>query len=450
MGISGIDHTWLPTGKQKQALDYLLDKKTTQLLFGGGAGGSKTYLGSAWSILMCLWYPGVRGVIARRKLTELKATTLKTFFEVAGDFGLIAGIHYDYKEQKGEIKFFNGSEIILKELFPYPSDPEFDSLGSLEITFAFVDEANQVPWKAIEVLQTRIRYMLDKYDLLPKMLFTCNPAKNWVKIEFYDPWKEGKLDQDKQFIQALATDNPYISQKYIDNLRRTKNQATKERLLHGNWDYDDDPARLFDIDMTKDFFTNTGTPGPKFMTCDPARMGKDSIAIGVWEGLQLKKIIMKKKQTTDITANDIKKIAATEQIRHSHIAIDVDGLGAGVVDQVKGSVGFLNGGAAVKIKNDSKYQHLKAQCYFKLAELGSEGKIGITCDDPDMKNMIIEELSYVKEVDMDKDGTRKITPKESIKQDLGRSPDLADMIMMRMYFELKPPRKLIVAKTSVY
>ncbi len=39
-----------------------------------------------------------------------------------------------------------------------------------------------------------------------------------------------------------------------------------------------------------------------------------------------------------------------------------------------------------------------------------------------------------KQEDVDKDGKVKITPKAKIKQILGRSPDFADAMMMRMYW----------------
>jgi hypothetical protein len=38
---------------------------------------------------------------------------------------------------------------------------------------------------------------------------------------------------------------------------------------------------------------------------------------------------------------------------------------------------------------------------------------------------------------MDKDGKREVLSKDEIKEQLGRSPDYADMIMMRYYFELR-------------
>ena len=53
------------------------------------------------------------------------------------------------------------------------------------------------------------------------------------------------------------------------------------------------------------------------------------------------------------------------------------------------------------------------------------------------KEMLIEELEIIKSKDMDKDGKLKVRSKEEVKQDIGRSPDFSDTLMMRMWFEYK-------------
>ena len=116
------------------------------------------------------------------------------------------------------INFNNGSQILLKDLFLYPSDPNFDSLGSLEITGAFIDECNQIVYKAWQIVTSRIRYKLKEFDLEPKILGSCNPAKNWVYKEFYIKHKKGELKDSRKFIQALPTDNPHLPQSYLDSL----------------------------------------------------------------------------------------------------------------------------------------------------------------------------------------------------------------------------------------
>ena len=173
------------TAKQDLAIEYLFDKETKEVLFGGAAGGGKSYIGCSFLLLMALKYPGTRYLMGRSKLDALKKTTLNTFFEVCQEWGLIANKHYNFNGSSNIITFYNKSEIILKDLFLYPSDRNFDSLGSLEITAAFIDEANQITEKAKNIVASRLRYKLDKFNLMPKILLTCNPSKNWCYNEYY-------------------------------------------------------------------------------------------------------------------------------------------------------------------------------------------------------------------------------------------------------------------------
>ena len=68
------------TKKQTEAIDFLEDDKTTEVLFGGGAGGAKSFLGCYWVLKTCLKYAGVRGVIGRWKRKNLYETTLNSFW----------------------------------------------------------------------------------------------------------------------------------------------------------------------------------------------------------------------------------------------------------------------------------------------------------------------------------------------------------------------------------
>ena len=169
--------------KQENAVFYLKDKTTDEILYGGAAGGGKSAIGCLWLIEQCQKYEGTRWLMGRSKLTTLKKTTLNTFFELTSKLQITD--QFKYNAQSNIIYWNNGSEIILQDLFLYPSDPNFDSLGSLEITGAFIDECNQIVYKAWQIVKSRIRYKLKEFDLIPKLLGTCNPAKNWTYKEFY-------------------------------------------------------------------------------------------------------------------------------------------------------------------------------------------------------------------------------------------------------------------------
>lgn len=423
------------TKKQTKALDALESPDINEVIFGGGAGGAKSFLGCYWLAKMCLKYPGTRWVMGRAVLKTLKETTLNSFFEVCRMQGLVSGVHYKFNAQSNIISFPNGSEILLKDLFSYPSDPNFDELGSLEITGAFIDECNQVAEKAWNILKSRIRYRLDEYGLTPKILGTCNPAKNWVYSKFYKPSRDGELEDNKMFIQSLLTDNPFISRHYKENLM-SLDLASKQRLLFGNWEYDDDPAALMNINKINNIFTNDFIPGgEKYITADIARFGSDTTTIMVWNGLRVERILqLRKKATTDISQM-IQHLRRMYQVPMSNVVIDEDGIGGGVVDQLDGCYGFVNNSSALGGEN---FANLKSQCYFKLAELVNEGKIYVNCPDIDIKGQLIEELEQVKQKDMDKDGKRAVVGKDKVKELIGRSPDLSDSLMMRMVFEIDP------------
>jgi len=143
-------------------------------------------------------------------------------------------------EQNSVIRFSNGSEIVLLDLHQYPSDPDFTSLGSLEITDAFVDEATECTEKAIQILSSRIRYKLDLLPVRePKMLLAGNPAHNWVKFRFVRD-EEGRaveLKPHQAFVSALLSDNPdpefrRIYGKQLEQL----SHYDRRRLLDGDWD----------------------------------------------------------------------------------------------------------------------------------------------------------------------------------------------------------------------
>lgn len=152
--------------------------------------------------------------------------------------GYKQGVHFNYNSQKHVINWANGSQTILKDLFLYPADPDFISLGSTEYTDAFIDEAPEVTLKAIEIVGTRIRWMLNDFGLVPKLLMTGNPSEGAIKERFIE--KDGEavvLGDHQKFVQSLVTENPDEDFKklYIQQLERLSSDYDKQRLLYGDW-----------------------------------------------------------------------------------------------------------------------------------------------------------------------------------------------------------------------
>jgi phage terminase large subunit len=425
-----------PNKKQYEALEYLNDNTTTEVLYGGAAHGGKSYFGCAFIIMGALKYPESRWLIGRAKLNTLKTTTLLSFYEVLKHWNLSQ--RFKTNNQTNIIYCDNGSEIHLKDLFYYPSDPEMNSLGSSAYTGMFIDEIAQVSDKVYDILKTRIRYKHEEFKIKGKCLSSCNPSKGWVYKMFYKPWVDGTLPEYRKYVHALPTDNPFTTQDYVDTLNRSS-EATRQRLLLGNWDYSDDVDSLFKYpDILRMKEKAELKPSVKYITADIARLGKDKTVIMVWDGLHIIDIIQLEQVTTNISASKIQELQEKYNILPKNIIVDADGIGGGVIDQLRGVTSFINNSKAIYRNGEPNiYANLKSQCFYRLAEFIEKGTIKISCPvSSENFELICQELQAIRQKDIDTDGKLAVIPKDLMKKILGHSPDFADCIMMRMYHEM--------------
>jgi hypothetical protein len=165
----------------------------------------------------------------------------------------------------------------------------------------------------------------------------------------------------------------------------------------------------------------------------------------LWSGLRVERIISLAKSSITETAEIINRLAKENQVPRSNIIVDDDGIGGGVTDILTGVKGFINNSKAI---NGEDYQNLKAQCYYKLSEYINNNEIYIKTTDSKELELIKQELEYVKRARIEKEGKKSIIPKEKVKELIGRSPDYADALMMRMFFNLVKPVDLGLVKFS--
>lgn len=427
-----------PSRKQTEALVYLTDGKTNFIGYGGAAFGGKSYLACAWMTHMALKYPDTGWGLGRKELVNLKKTTLKTLFKVFDEMKMLPERDYHYNGQLNIITLANKSEIFLIDTAFKPSDELYTRFGGYELTGAAIDESAETPLQAINILFTRLgRRNNSKYGLTKKLLETFNPSKGHVYSRYYKPWKEGSLKETYAFIPAFPQDNPSPEvEDYVRGIIANGDKVTIERLIHGNFEYDDDPAKLIDYDCIVNLFSNTHVPGgKKYITADIARLGSDKAVVMVWDGLTVIEIQeMAKGKLTDLQAI-ITQLKNKHSVVNSHIIADEDGVGGGVVDNLR-IKGFVNNSSALQ---DENYANLKSQCYFKLAEAINKGNVYIKASTTlKQKEDIISELEQVKQDRVDSDSKLKVIPKATVKEILGRSPDYSDTMMMRMFFELSP------------
>jgi hypothetical protein len=313
------------------------------------------------------------------------------------------------------------------DLADTPSDPEFQRFGSIELTDYFVDEAGEVSEKCVNILASRVRYKLinDK----PKGLLTCNPHKGWLYREFFDAKRSGLIRSDREFIQALPTDNPHVSPVYLESLLLLP-EVDRKRLLEGDWDYDETKDRLYEYDdLLRCFRTPANSNVDKFITADIARMGDDRTVIVVWNGLHAETFVVLKHKPINEVVDTINQLVKSHGVKLSNVLCDEDGIGGGAVDYLK-CKGFLNGSKSVR----DNYMNLKSDCYFKMGELITNNLITF---ESTQKDTIVKELEMIRREKLDSDGKLRVTNKEDLKKRHGISPDFADAIMMRAFYELK-------------
>jgi len=198
-----------------------VNKGKKYTLFSGGIGNGKTYICDFLCLKMCIQYPGIRGVIARRTVTSLKRTTQKVFLDMLTKFGL-----WDFVEKFNKsdnlLTFKNGSEIYFIDL------EDITKVMGMELGFAYVDEAREIKESVFLALIGRLR----QKDMPLQCLLSTNPdtPAHWLYKLFYE-----NPDDEFQVVDAKTNENTYLPESYLSTLDKVYHGIYKERFLSGKW-----------------------------------------------------------------------------------------------------------------------------------------------------------------------------------------------------------------------
>lgn len=440
-----------PSDTQYEACKRWADNTTEEIVFGGNKGGGKSNLGATCIFHDALTYPDTRYFIAREVLKDLRLYTVPTINEVFSLWKLDITKYAKFNGQDNNFKCYNGSLVQLLECSFLPSDPLYERFGSMQWTRGWVEEGGEVNDLAYTNLKLGIgRWKNDLYSLKRKLLITCNPKKNWIKYNFVEPAKAGKLPDNKAYIPSSVYDNKHRQHGYEKVLEELTGTA-RQRLLLGDWDYDSDDDCLIKSEKILGLYTNKHIErtGIRYITCDVARFGKDKTVIFVWDGFVIIHCVIIEKSPLDEVVNTVNRLCSLYQVPMSNVSVDDDGVGGGVVDYLPGCYGFVNNSSPLPNKKDinkkENYDNLKSQCCYSLAEKTNAGGIFIDYDlssvfvssNPEsVKVLLNQELEQVREKEVDADRKKGVLPKPKIKEILGRSPDYTDAMMQRMVFDL--------------
>ena len=212
---------------EKQALFFASRARYTA--YGGARGGGKSWALRRKLVGLCLCYPGIRCLLVRRTLTELKANHIAP---ILCEYGEIL------RYSAGESAFLldNGSRIDCGYC-----DSERDALRyqGQEYDIIAIDEATQLSEMHFAALKAALRGVR---DMPRRMYLTCNPGgvgHAWVKRLFIDrDYRAGERAEDYCFIPARVWDNPVLTTADPDYVRGLESLPERLRAawLDGRWD----------------------------------------------------------------------------------------------------------------------------------------------------------------------------------------------------------------------
>ena len=196
--------------------------------YGGARGGGKSWALRRKLVLMCLRYPGLRCLLVRRTLPELRSNHLSPLL---AEYGAILS----YSERDKELTLENGSHITLgyaaaeRDALRYQGQ-EYDVIA--------LDEATQLSEYQFSIFKACLRGTSDR----PRRIYlTCNPGgigHAWVKRLFIDrEYRTGENPDDYAFVPATVFDNDILTRADPDYVRRLESLPTRlrEAWLYGKW-----------------------------------------------------------------------------------------------------------------------------------------------------------------------------------------------------------------------
>lgn len=217
------------TRKQKA----FIDATASEVLFGGAAGGGKSYGQVVDALLFALRYPGSKQLILRRTFAELDKSLIRS------SLSLYPREIYSFNQSSHTGRFKNGSIID----FGYCA-AEFDvyQYQSAEYDVIRFDELTHFTESQYVYLISRVRGA----NSYPKQVkSSTNPGgigHGWVKARFVDPSPAGigfigEDGMDRIFIPSLLDDNIFLTEgdpRYRERLLALPERERKA-LLYGDW-----------------------------------------------------------------------------------------------------------------------------------------------------------------------------------------------------------------------
>lgn len=219
---------------EQEAFYYATARNQT---FSGGFNNGKTWVGCLKSLSLLTMFNNYRMIIGRQKYTDLKRTTMQSFFKMTPS-ELISG----HNEQDGVTGLINGSLIYWLHL----DNVDENTLRGIEANSILVDQAEETTEKVYDILDARV----GRWDgvIIPQPLLDAHSQK------FGRPWPTNKFGRfiAPSYLMSLCNPDTEFHHIYRQYHPESKERDPLNFYIEGAWQRDLGSEETYDKALKHD------------------------------------------------------------------------------------------------------------------------------------------------------------------------------------------------------